>query len=263
MAYLRPHTASALEDISLKVPSDPFARQDGRPRRSLSLMRKYEAAALLPDLSISQKTHVAPATPLFEEATCAFARGSLISTIRGPVAVEDLLPGDYVETNRGPETVVWVGSTTFVPDAPSSDSMLTSLTRITGDAFGPSLPQADVLVGPAARMTVRREKLRSLLGHGAVLAPVHDYADGDRIFDVTPPGSVQLYHLALQTHGTIRVGGIEMESYHPGKSLNATLGTNMRALFLSMFPNIGMFEDFGELAYPRTTREVIDSLTSN
>jgi hypothetical protein len=40
------------------------------------------------------------------------------------------------------------------------------------------------------------------------------------------------------------------------------MGESTAALFLSLFPNIGQAEDFGELSLTRTTREVIDSLTS-
>ena len=77
--------------------------------------------------------------------------------------------------------------------------------------------------------------------------PVADFADGDRIVEVTPVGSVQLYHLMLGRHATMRIGGIEMESYHPGKSLVRSMGESTAALFLSLFPNIGQAEDFGEL----------------
>ncbi|MCR8550918.1 Hint domain-containing protein [Salipiger sp. P9] len=225
-------------------------------------MRKYEAAALLPDLSISFKSHVAPATPLFEEATTAFARGTLVPTVRGLVAVEDLLPGDYLESSEGAQPVTWIGSTTYVPGIEDDATTLAYLARITSDAFGPGRPLGDVLVGPAARMVLQRGRLKSLIGQDRVLVPVSDFADGDRIVRVTPGGAVQLYHLMLGRHGTIRVGGIEMETYHPGKAITQPMGDALRALFLSMFPNIDVVQDFGELTMTRTTREVIDSLTA-
>ena len=133
--------------------------------------------------------------------------------------------------------------------------------RITADAFGMGQPPMDVLVGPAARMMVRHEKLKTLLGQEAVLAPVSDYADGDRFLQVTPAGPVQLYHLMIRRHTVIRVGGIEMETYHPGMNVDEKMGDNMRTLFLSLFPNIETFHDFGGLKFPRSSREVIDSLS--
>ncbi|KMK68034.1 Hint domain-containing protein [Puniceibacterium sp. IMCC21224] len=263
MSSLQHRAQSVRDTVSLQVSRDQFAQTDGRPRRNISLMRKYEAAALLPDLTISLRQHIAPAIPLFEDACCAFARGTLIQTVRGPIAIEDLLPGDYLKTAKGSEPVMWIGSTTYVPDTGDDGSSLSGLTRITSDGFGIGRPQSDLLIGPAARMVVRREKLRTLIGRDSVLVPVSDYADGDRIFNVSPGGAVQLYHLMLARHGVIEVGGMEMETYHPGQGFDATQGANMRALYLSMFPNLNQISDFGELNLSRTTREVVDSLTLN
>ncbi len=263
MSSLNQSFESATRSVSLQIPRKPVShRAEPRPRRSSALMRKYETSALMPDLSISFKSQIAPAQPLFEEACTAFARGTLIPTVRGPVAIEDLLPGDYVESSAGAQPVTWIGSTTYVPGIPDDATTLASLSRITADSFGPGRPMVDVVVGPAAHMVMRRDRLKSLIGRETVLVPVADFADGDRIVEVTPVGSVQLYHLMLGRHATMRIGGIEMESYHPGKSLVRSMGESTAALFLSLFPNIGQAEDFGELSLTRTTREVIDSLTS-
>lgn len=247
--------------ISLHVPRErELSRRADQPRRGVSLMRRYEVAALLPDLSLSFKTHVAPATPLFEDTSSALARGTLIPTSRGPVAIEDLIPGDLVETAAGTKPIQWIGSTTFVPGRDDDNTQLTALTRITADAFGMGRPAMDLLVGPAARRVVRHARLERLLGQEAVLAPVSDYIDGDRFLEVTPGGTVQLYHLMMAGHTTITIDGIELETYHPGKSLAQIGGENTRALFLSMFPDKARIEDFGPLRLARTSREVIDSL---
>ncbi len=223
-------------------------------------MRRYEAAALKSDGSFSQEQIVAPAIDLFEEATAAFARGTLVATPNGPVAIEDLFPGDVVETRDGPAQVTWIGSTIFYPNTAEGASSLSHLTRVTAEAFGPTTPMKDLLIGPGARMVVRREKLRTLLGASAVLAPIQDYTDGDRIFDITPPSPVQMFNFALANHSTVTLSGLEVETYHPGKLADPTLGHNVRALFLSMFPGIEMFEEFGGLIFPRTSRETIESL---
>ncbi|WGW04227.1 Hint domain-containing protein [Tropicibacter oceani] len=260
MTSLRHNISPAAAAYSMPVPADRVPSLENQPRRNVALMRKYEAAALLPDLTISFKSHVAPATPLFEETSSAFARGTLIPTVRGPVAIEDLLPGDYVETAGGAEPVMWIGSTSYVPSCADQSTSLTSLTRVTSGSYGLGRPDFDLLVGPAARMVVRHPKLATLLGQDSVLAPVMDYADGDRLFTVTPAGTVQMYHLMMRRHTTLMIGGIEMETYHPGKSVGQALGQNLRALFLSMFPNISQLEDFGQVSMTRTSRDVIDNL---
>ena len=118
----------------LHAPFVPSVRAEAAPHCTPSLTRRYEAAALRPDLTVARVTVTAPALPLFETATAAFARGTLVQTPLGPVAVEDLGPGDIVDTTTGPEPVVWVGSTTFVPgdesdEAPSRASHASSRTR--------------------------------------------------------------------------------------------------------------------------------------
>lgn len=262
MSSFRPGLASTETALSLQIPRERDLPLGERPRRSVSLMRKYEAAALLPDLTVSFKQHVAPATPVFEEAASGFARGTLIPTVNGDVAIEDLLPGDYVQTSDGAEPILWIGSTTFVPGHNDDTTTLTSLTRVSMDAFGSGRPPLDLLLGPAARMTIRNERLKTLIGHDTVLAPVSDYVDGDRFLNIVPGGTIQLYHLMTRHHTTIDLGGLTVETYHPGKSVGQTLGQNMRSLFLSMFPNIEQLEDFGQTRITRTTREVIESLTN-
>lgn len=255
-------TPAANPALSQPVLPDRALSPVGRPRRANSLMRKYEVAALLPDLTVSFTQHVAPASPFFEACATAFARGTLIETVRGPVAIEDLVPGDYIVTANGSEPVTWIGSTTYVPGHGGDATTLTGMTRITTDAFGLGQPPMDVLLGPAARMVIRHERLRTLLGQDSVLAPVSDYEDGDRFLQITPMGTVQLYHLMVQRHTTFKIGGVELETYHPGNTAGATLGQNMRSLYLSMFPNITALDDFGQVSMTRTTREVLDSLVN-
>lgn len=122
------------------------------------------------------------------------------------------------------------------------------------------MDQSDLLLGPAARLVVRQDRFADLLNCDAVLAPASDYIDGDRVLRITPPGSVQLYHFALQSHGIIRANGHELESYHPGRVSAAEIGSSVRDMLQSMFPHLGSLEGFGDLAFPRTTRDVIETL---
>ena len=241
------------------TPPRAMPQKSAEPRPS-GLMRKYDIKALVDGTGITEKQIVAPATEIFEHTATAFARGTLIATDRGPMAVEDLLPGDMAMSGNKPVPIVWIGSTTYVPNVDARDSQLTRLFRITAEAFGFGRPATDILVGPGARMTLRRERLRSIIGKDTVLVPVSDYCDGDRIFEVNPPGAVQMFHVALARHGTLNVSGFEMESYHPGRNAGSELGQTSRALFLSMFPNLERLDDFGEVTLTRTSREVIENL---
>ncbi|MHA6345561.1 Hint domain-containing protein [Roseivivax sp. CAU 1761] len=232
------------------------------PRRRPPLMRRYEAAYLQPDLTAAWHQVTAPAIPAFEHAAAAFARGTLVQTVTGPTAIEDLMPGDYIETERGPEPVLWIGSTAFVPKVPEGESGLTELVRVLADGFGPARPAVDMVLGPGARMVIESPHLARLVGQSRVVVPVSDFVDGDRLVPVRPAGPVQLYHIALARHAVIRVAGVEMESYHPGTAIKKALGEALTPTFLKLFPNLRDFADFGELSLPRTSREVLETLES-
>jgi hypothetical protein len=238
------------------VSNDRVATFAGQPQSETSLTRTIEAAALLPDHTMSETVFSVPATPTFEACATAFARGTLISTVMGPIAVEDLIPGDLVQTHRGPEPIVWKGSTNYVPRFPSNTTSLTHLLRLTGNGMN----QNDLLLGPAARLVIRQERFSKLLNCDAVLAPASDYVDGDRILKITPPSPVQLFHFALRRHGIVRANGHELESYHPGRVSTADVGAAVRTKLQSMFSHLRDLEGFGDLAFPRTTRTVIDTL---
>lgn len=247
------------DTYSLPVKVDRFAQLDGRPQRTQPLMRKYEVASLLECGDVRTSHHLAPAVELFEATSSAFARGTLISTPHGDVAIEDLLPGDMIDTaSNGPQQILWIGATTFLPGKTAESSTLDGLTRVMSDE---PFSGRDFLTGPAARLIQRRPALDALIGCNQVLTPVRDLEDGGHVIRVTPPSPVRLFHLRLAQHTAIYAGGHLVESYHPGRNICAELGTNMRSLFLSMFPNISEISEFGSLSFPRMSLETLESLT--
>lgn len=235
--------------------------------RKLPPMRRYEVMSLDASGQIDSSRHVAPALPVFEAAFSAFARGTLLATSQGLCAIEDLTPGTQIETvDFGLRRVMWIGSMTILPEAPVEDPAQNRMTRIMADTFGMGRPMADVMAGPGARMLHRPAALRDPGAAGAragqVFVPVADFQDGMGAIRITPPRPVTVYHLCLDRHATIKVAGLEMESYHPGPGLERQLGPNLLSLFLALFPHVTNLEDFGPLARPRATRDTLDSLTA-
>ncbi|MGR3493714.1 Hint domain-containing protein [Citreimonas sp.] len=220
--------------------------------------RRFEIAALMSGGAIEHRSVAAPAVPAIEEAATAFARGTLMPTPRGAVAIEDLLPGDRVITDGGAaERVIWIGSTLFArPRNRTAAGMMRVMNQFAGDA----LPEPDLLVGPAARLVVRHARLKQLLGRDSVLVPLSDYADGDRFVPVAPHGPVQLYHVLLARHGLLRLGGITLETYHPGTALDALGQNGLRGAFMALFPNLADPGAFGQVALSRTSRQALERL---
>ncbi len=94
------------------------------------LTRLHDVARLRPDRSAAQACIAAPALPEIGAAFSALARGSLVATPSGPVAVEDLRPGDLVTTaEAGAEPLVWIGSITLFPKVPPRQPVAARLRR--------------------------------------------------------------------------------------------------------------------------------------
>lgn len=234
--------------------------QRATPAKRRSLMRKYEVASLAPDGSVRYSQHIAPATAEFESAFSAFARGTMITTPQGPCAIEDLEPGMEVCCGDSVQKVTWVGMMMMVPTAPIDDPVRLRLTRIMADTFGLSRPMPDLVLGYGARLLRMPAELREMAVHTDILMPARAFVDGMSVIEITPQTPVALYHLCLERHGVIRAGGLEVESYHPGATLLRDMSPSIRALFLSLFPQIAQPEDFGALAFPRAGRATLASL---
>lgn len=233
----------------------PMTRMERAPATALP-KRSYEVAGLRGDGSLYIGQMSGPAIPLFENAFSAFARGSLIQTTQGDIAVEDLQPGDMINTSTGePAELVWIGSTSF---APGEGGKRTPLIRIMPDSFGEHRPGSFLTVGPGARILQTPPALRGMADGKRLLTPASRFVDGVNVIEVTPPTPVRLFHICLTRHAAINVGGLEMETFHPGAQATREVTHALRDKFLSLFPRIGHVSDFGPLAHPRAPEEDIE-----
>lgn len=194
---------------------------------------------------VEEMVRTVPGVTLFREAFGAVVRGGIVATASGPVAVEDLIPGDEVVTSDGPRKLLWKGAQTFVRTGRAR-----RLYRIPADALGLGRPMPDLLLGPGARILSRRGALRSLTGGDAALIPISALVDGMTVIEIAPLSAVQTFHLGFDAHCTFAVNGVEIESFHPGR-LDASLGEELLTLYLGLFPHLPRRGEFGPLALPR------------
>lgn len=233
--------------------------QDAPP----DVLRHYTVARLGPDGTEVRNQHRAPATPAFEAAFSAFARGTLIATPNGPCAIEDLAPGDEICTlEEGTAPVVWIGSMTLQPEPMSPGATRSAMTRIMADTLGMSRPLQDTLFGPAARILHRPAALRDLEDRGLVYVPLRDMIDGGGIIPLTPPCPTPLFHLCTPRHATILAAGLEVETYHPGSGMFDDMSRAHQLQYLAIFGHIKKITDFGRLAHPRASMAMLDSLSA-
>ncbi len=220
--------------------------------KKASTVRKCEISSLRPDGTVRVSEQIIPATARFESAFSGFARGTVLDTDQGPVAVEDLQPGmQMLTTEFGALPLLWIGSITLLPKINSHDRIDKCLTRVMSDTFGMSQPDRDFIAGPGGRMLTRSPKNEYKNKNGRVLIPARDLVNGINIIELTPPRPVQVYHVCLNTHATLRAAGLEVECYHPGYGFEHAMEPNLLAFFLSLFPHIDMAGDFGRLTHPR------------
>ncbi len=211
--------------------------------------RTYEVAALRMDGSLYIGQSTAPAISLFEDAFSAMTHGSLVQTTTGLIAVEDLQPGDMINTASGEAAeLAWVGTSTF---SPIEAGKRTPLIRIMPDALGQSRPERSLTVGPGARILHTPAALRGLADGRQLLTPAAKLVDGVNVIEITPPTPTRMFHICLSRHAVINVDGIEMETFHPGATAPLEVGHSLRNRFISLFPRIGHLSDFGPLAHPR------------
>jgi len=231
---------------------------DGRPRQ---LMRRYEVMWLDDRGDIAERTAVAPAVPAFEAAFAAFARGTLFATEAGPVAIEDLLPGDRVRTvDAGFQPVLWRGATTIVPGARGQSPLMGSLTRIAADALGIARPMPDLVLGPLARIYHRTEAVQRITRADGAFLPARDLIDGCNVIELTPPSPVQVFHFGLAAQHRVLAQGVELESHHPGTLHELGLRGDALALYMSLFPHRPDLASFGPMRFSRLRLSDLDLL---
>lgn len=224
--------------------------------------RRYEVLSLNGAGEIVDEVMAAPATPAFESVFAAIARGTILNTEEGHVAVEDLLPGMKIETrDNGFQPLLWRGGTNIVPRRPD-DQAGAALFRIPADTYGPMRPMPDLLLGPYARLLRRTPALRDFTGQDTALLPVDALADGFNVIPVTPASPVRVFHLGFARHQIIAANGLEIESMHPGPEVLGCLARDDLRRFVSLFPHIASQGGFGPLAVPRLTREECEALVA-
>ena len=130
-----------------------------------------------------------------------YAKGTHLTTDRGPVAVEDLQVNDLVLTVSGKyEPVTWIGHRR-VNCLRHDNPTVAWPVRIAKDAFGPDMPIRDLLVSPAH----------------AIYVDGHFIAAASLVNGVTisqePWSKVTYYHVELPTHNAVYAEGLAAETY--------------------------------------------------
>lgn len=133
-----------------------------------------------------------------------FARGTMIDTLDGPKPIEDLAPGDLLETvDAGPQPVQWVGSNQV--DGTGVNAPI----RIRKGTLG---ARRDLYVSPQHRILVRDPMCDLHFAAHEVWVPAQFLINGYTI-ERMPCESVEYFHVLLPGHHVILAEGVEAESF--------------------------------------------------
>ena len=171
------------------------------------------------------------------DVTC-FARGTRIETPRGPVAVQDLRPGDLVLTrDRGAQPLRWVGSSRVDGGTLASTPRLRPI-RIRAGALGQHAPAQDLLVSPQHRILVRSKIAQRMFGAAEVLVAAKQLVLLDGIDVAEDLAEVEYFHLLFDRHEVVISNGAETESLYTGPQALRSVGPAARQEILDLFPQL-------------------------
>lgn len=168
-----------------------------------------------------------------------FARGTLVKTANGDVAVEDLQGGDMVFTrDHGFQPIRWVGSRKLdAIDLHLSPKIRPVLIR--ANSLAPGYPEKDLRVSPQHRVLVRSEIARRIFGEDEVLIPANKLLaiPGIEIARDHDDG-VEYFHLLFDQHEIVSANGAWTESLFTGPEALRAVPAEARAEIQEMFPEI-------------------------
>lgn len=187
--------------------------------------------------TMDEPQHTGPAGIEGAGVIC-FTRGTRIATPFGPVAVEDLRPGDRISTlDDGPQEVLWSGHRRMTGARLYAMPHLRPI-RIRAGAMGEDRPDADLIVSPEHRMLVRGAAAMNLFNTPEVLVAAGDLIDGQMVHVDQSLKEVTYHHLLLDRHQVVWANGIETESFHPAHAALDMIAADQRAALASVLPGV-------------------------
>ncbi|WP_246026564.1 Hint domain-containing protein [Paracoccus luteus] len=174
---------------------------------------------------------------IFDVAFPCFAAGTLIDTVRGPVAVERLRAGDLVRTAaHGFQPIRWIGSRTLDRADLARRPGLRPI-RIAVGALGEGRPGRDLLVSPQHRMLVRSAIAQRMFGAPEVLVAAK-HLIGLPGIAVATCERVDYVHFMCDRHQVVFAEGAATESLYAGAEAIRTLPGAARDEILALFPEL-------------------------
>lgn len=179
-----------------------------------------------------------------------FVMGTLITTPRGEVAVEDLSAGDLVTTaDAGAQPIRWISCTTHRwPGSPDKAKPI----LIPAGALGGGRPRRDLMVSPQHRMVIEGPQVEGMYNVPQVLAPAKGLTGLPGVRQMVGRRAVTYFHILLDHHSIVAAHGALSESFLPGPTAMTMLQAVQRDEIHRLFPALRADPQtgYGALARP-------------
>lgn len=167
-----------------------------------------------------------------------FAKGTLIQTDHGDVAVEDLAAGDMVRMSDGRfEPIRWAAGRKIGSARLSANPKLRPVC-ISAGALGNGLPKRNLVVSRQHRMLVSSKIAMRMFGVRDVLIPAIKLTDLPGIYVDEEIHEVEYFHLLFDQHEVIFAEGAPTESLYTGPQALKSLSPQAREEILTLFPEL-------------------------
>lgn len=159
----------------------------------------------------------------------------MISTQKGPRAIQELVVGDLVKTqDHGFQAIRWIGATHCV----ARDGLRP--VHIRAGALGINLPAQDLVVSQQHRILARSRIAQRITGDLEAFVAAKFLLDLEGV-SLGPVGEVvTYYHLLLDRHEVIYANGMPTESLMTGEQALYSIGQDSVSEITSLFPDLMM-----------------------
>ncbi|MBL4919392.1 Hint domain-containing protein [Szabonella alba] len=167
-----------------------------------------------------------------------FARGTMIETDRGPVAIEELERGDRIETlDHGYQRIRWIGSRRIFAEELATNPKLRPI-RISTGALGHGFPEADVLISRQHRVLVVSKIAERMFGTHQVLVPAGQLLQIEGIEVAEDVTYVEYFHFLFDRHQIVFAAGAPMESLFTGVEALKSISAEARREIFEILPEL-------------------------
>ena len=173
-----------------------------------------------------------------DDSIVCFARDTYLRADGQDILVQDLKPGDLVQTqDRGLQPVAWVCSRRLSNSELLSNPKLRPI-RISAGALGDGIPKQDLIVSRQHRIQVRSKITQRMFGFDEVLLPAIKLVGLDGIDILDDVESVEYFHVLFDQHEIVVANGAPTESFFLGKEALSALTPEAQLEITTIFPEI-------------------------